>query len=157
MSLILFLLSIILVLYLIISWNEVRDSQDKFEFTYHWSGWIGAFVWEDILVYSFLHLLFLLTTFLFHDLRIGLMMISIFWIVRSAGETLYFFLQQFHEPEGDPHGLEIHFKKMEPVLGKISMQKSYILMQIFHQSVVVLAISAFMLLMINWENIPTWF
>lgn len=157
MSIILTIVAVIFLVYIFISFREVRDSNNNFEFIYPWAFWVGAFVWEDLLVFSLLHLIFVVLTFLFHDFRVGLLMISIFWLVRSMGETLYFFLQQYHEPKGEPHGLQDHFDSFGPILGNISLQKGYILMQIIHQSVAVLSLSSIILLVINWKNIIQWF
>jgi hypothetical protein len=84
-------------------------------------------------------------------------MIGVFWAVRSTGETIYFFLQQFHMPQHHPHQVTGHFAQLERVFGKVSDQKGYILMQIFHQSVVMIAVSAVLLLLVKWSTLPAWF
>ncbi|MDH5533039.1 MAG: hypothetical protein OEX81_01265 [Candidatus Pacebacteria bacterium] len=157
MSFILFSLGLIFVLYFLVSWSKVYNSKDSLEFVYQWASFIGAFVWEDLLVFSLLHLIFVIITWISHDLRVGLLLIGIFWSVRSSGEALYFFLQQFHRPKHHPHNLEGHLKSFKPFLGEISQQKGYILMQITHQSVVVISISLTILLLKYWDYLPGWF
>lgn len=157
MALLLAVLAIIYIAMFITSLIKVRQSSEEFGFIYQWAFWVGAFVWEDLMVFSAYHALVVLITFFAQDLRVGLLMVGIFWIVRSSGEALYFFLQQFHLPKHHPHNLSSHFKQLETIFGKVSDQKGYILMQIFHQSAVMLAASSVALLCIHWNQIISWF
>jgi hypothetical protein len=141
----------------VISFFKVRSNGEEFSFIYPWAFWVGAFVWEDLMIFAALHAIFVLITYLAHDLRYGLLMIGIFWIVRSTGETIYFFLQQFFMPNHHPHYLHPHFEQMKRVFGNISDQKGYILMQMTHQSVVILAAISVALLCLNWQSITAWF
>ena len=89
-------------------------------------------------------------------LRIGLLLLTAFWMVRSAGEALYFFLQQFHRPEHEPHNIDLHFRPLRMILGDIATQKGYINMQVFWQVVPMAAITLFTLLVLRWNSIPAW-
>jgi hypothetical protein len=157
MTLLLFILGIIYVAMFVTSLIKVRQGTEEFGFIYQWAFWVGAFVWEDLMVFSAYHALVVLVTFLVQDLRVGLLMVGIFWVVRSSGEALYFFLQQFHMPKHHPHNLSSHFHQLEKIFGKVSDQKGYILMQIFHQSAVMFAASGVALLCLHWNQVISWF
>jgi len=57
--------------------------------------WLGIFVWGDALVLGFFWCLVSLLCFLLNDWILFLLVISVFWIVRSYGEILYWINQQF--------------------------------------------------------------
>lgn len=98
MAIILLLLGALYASLFLISFLQVRQGKEEFGFIYQWVFWVGSFVWEDLMVFSAYHLFAVFVTSLLQDLRVGLLMIGVFWVVRSTGETIYFFLQQFHMP-----------------------------------------------------------
>jgi hypothetical protein len=65
---------------------------------YH-SGWIfnliGAFVWADAVVFGLFWTLISITCLILNNWILFLLIYSVFWLVRSIGETIYWFLQQF--------------------------------------------------------------
>ena len=62
----------------------------------------GAFVWGDIVVFGpFLGFVLTICFFLQDCLLLALLM-SIFWLVRSLGETIYWFNQQFTSLKRNP-------------------------------------------------------
>ena len=63
---------------------------------------LGMFVWGDVLVLSIFWALVALVSFLLSDWWLFLLTVSIFWLVRSVGETIYWFLQQFAVVKRDP-------------------------------------------------------
>ncbi len=70
---------------------------------------LGIFVWADGLIISLFWLLLSLFTILLRDLWFLLAAISLFWLVRSIGETIYWMLQQFVQPNANkPHTLIGH-------------------------------------------------
>lgn len=154
---ILFFFGLLFILLFALSWKQVHSSGDSYGFIYRWAFWLGSFVWEDVLVFSAYHSLIVLFTYLSHDLRVGLLMIAVFWAVRSAGEALYFFLQQFHQPKHAPHHISDHLNQIRRFLGPIADQKAYIIMQIIHQSLTMLAITGAILLALYWHTLPSWF
>lgn len=139
-----------------LSLQHVRNSGNHFTFTYPWSAAIGAFVWEDVLVFSAFLALISTLTLLVKDIRVGLLLLACFWIVRSSGEVLYQFLQQFHRPTHVPHDLTDLVRPMRRLFGDIDIQKCYILLQIMWQTVQAVSIAAFVLLLINWHTLPRW-
>ncbi len=84
------------------------------------------------------------------DMRYWLLLFILFWIVRSAGETLYFFLQQFIQPKHHPHVLDEHFRFYRRIFGDISEQKCFILTQVVHQTILTLSLFALILLLRSW-------
>lgn len=57
----------------------------------------GAFVWADLVIFGFFWTLFSLTCLFIADWTLFLLGLSIFWLIRSFGETIYWFNQQFSE------------------------------------------------------------
>lgn len=152
-------LSILALLYVclfLLAIQKVRGSGDKFGFIYFWGPLVGAFVWEDVLIFAPAFLVMTLITLFTRDLRIGLLLFLIFWIVRSSGETLYFFLEQFFEPTHEPHDIRRHVQIIQKMLGGICLQKTYIIMQVLFQVLDIAAISATVLLLTHWQYVPIW-
>ncbi len=64
----------------------------------------GSFVWADHVLFGPFWMLISVITLFLHDLLLFFLIYSVFWVVRSVGETLYWFFQQFsprvgNEPE----------------------------------------------------------
>jgi len=57
--------------------------------------WIGIFVWGDGVIYGLFWFLSSLVCYLLKDWVLFLLIISVFWVVRSLGETIYWLNQQF--------------------------------------------------------------
>lgn len=57
--------------------------------------WLGIFVWGDAVAIGLFWFLVSLISFLLSDWVLFLLIISIFWIVRSLGEIIYWINQQF--------------------------------------------------------------
>ena len=114
---------------------------------------MGAFVWEDLCIFSIYGLIASVVTAITHQNRIGLLLFIIFWIVRSAGEAGYFFLQQFIQPKHHPHYIDDHFDLMRKIFGKISYQQCLIIMQVVFQIVLMLALFSLIMLLLNWNVI----
>ena len=55
----------------------------------------GIFVWGDATVFGIFWFLASITTLLLNDWILFLLVFSVFWVVRSLGETIYWFNQQF--------------------------------------------------------------
>lgn len=122
-------------------------------FIYHWAFLIYVFVWEDMLVFTLFLFSLVNVSFYFHDVRILLLGMSLFYCVRSAGETLYYFLQQFLQPKHHPHDVDRHFIHLRRIVGPISFQKSLIMMQVAHQMVMVFSLLVTVLLLLHWQTI----
>lgn len=63
---------------------------------------IGVFVWGDAVVFGLFWLLSSVFALLLNDWYLFLLVVSIFWVVRSLGETIYWFNQQFSTIKRNP-------------------------------------------------------
>lgn len=57
--------------------------------------WLGIFAWGDAVILGFFWCLVSLICFLLKDWILFLLIVSVFWVVRSLGEILYWINQQF--------------------------------------------------------------
>ncbi|MBI3379657.1 hypothetical protein HY029_02805 [Candidatus Gottesmanbacteria bacterium] len=152
------LYTILHIILFLVSFFKIRNNNlGTLDFIYKFSFPFGAFVWEDLLIFSLFNLVIVITLLAFKDLRIGLLLFIVFWIVRSAGETIYFFLQQFFHPKYHPHFISAHFWILKKFLGKLSDQQCFIIMQVTFQTLSVIFISALILLLKFWPFIPSGF
>ncbi len=65
---------------------------------------IGAFVWGNAVVFGIFWTLVSIITFLLKDWILFLLTISIFWVIRGSGETIYWLNQQFSSIKRNPPG-----------------------------------------------------
>ena len=63
---------------------------------------VGIFVWGDAVIFGLFWLLSSIVTLLLKDWYLFLLIISVFWVVRSLGETIYWFNQQFSSLNRNP-------------------------------------------------------
>lgn len=69
----------------------------------------GMFVWGDAVVFGIFWAIASLISLILNDWYLFLLIISVFWLVRSIGETIYWFLQQFATVKRDqPHTLNFY-------------------------------------------------
>ncbi|CAN5144621.1 hypothetical protein BH09PAT1_BH09PAT1_7830 [soil metagenome] len=61
----------------------------------------GSFVWADHVLFGPFWIFVSLVTLILHDVILFFLIFAIFWVVRSGGETLYWFFQQFHPRIGN--------------------------------------------------------
>lgn len=146
-----------LILFLASYFKIKNNNLGTLDFIYKFSFPFGAFVWEDLLIFSLFNLGIIIAILAFKDLRIGLVLFIVFWIVRSTGETIYFFLQQFIQPKHHPHFISAQFGILRKLLGKLSDQQCFIISQVSFQAVSVIFISALILLLKFWAFIPSGF
>lgn len=156
MSLILLILGWVNFLLFWLSLYKVRHNKAKVELIY-WAIPLGAFTWEDLLVFSLFNLLAAIVVLLARDLRLGLLILIVFWSVRNLGEILYWLGQQFCQPTVYPHNQYQDLKFLQQVTGKISLQQLFIIMQVLHQALLVISLVALVLLLIHWEKLISWF
>ena len=57
--------------------------------------WLGIFVWGDAIILGPFWFLSSLASYLLKNWFLFLLIISVFWVVRSLGETIYWLNQQF--------------------------------------------------------------
>lgn len=63
---------------------------------------LGIFVWGDAVVFGIFWILASVISYLLADWLLFLLIISIFWVIRSLGETIYWFNQQFSKINRNP-------------------------------------------------------
>lgn len=74
--------------------HECKNKKNAFGLTYPLLP-LGIFVWGDAVIYGLFWTLVSLTTYFLQDWLLFLLIIALFWVVRSLGETIYWFNQQF--------------------------------------------------------------
>lgn len=131
----------------IFSLYTIRRLNGEIKFTYLWGFLIGGFVWEDVFVFSLYFGFVSLMAYLVASVKLALLFFLVFWLVRSAGETLYFFLQQFIRPQHFPHDVDSHFTFLRRIFGKLSSQQCFIIMQVFLQSIMMASIVGILVLL----------
>lgn len=97
---------------------------------------LGIFVWADGIVLSLFWFLASTYTFLFGSLHSFLVLTSIFWIVRSFGEVIYWLLQQFSTVVKDP-------PETVPFSNIFPGQSVWFAMQVIWQVVLVVSLFVF--------------
>lgn len=128
---------------------RIRNKPEQLRLIYQWGFLNGAFVYEDQVIFGLFHIGSVLVGLGLGDMRYFYLLFLLFWIVRSAGETLYFFLQQFIEPSHYPHAIDQYFDPLKSIFGKLSLQSCFILMQVIHQTIVI--VSLFLLILFLWH------
>ncbi|PIR62118.1 MAG: hypothetical protein COY81_05385 [Candidatus Pacebacteria bacterium CG_4_10_14_0_8_um_filter_43_12] len=130
----LFVVSIFLVtIYiLIISWRQAHDQKNSFGL----AGWLypfGIFVWGDALIIALFWLLISVASLLFNDWLLFLLLVSLFWVVRSWGEVNYWLLEQFSG---------IHRNKAKDLLGFLIVKNDsiFFIYQVFWQCCLVFSL-----------------
>lgn len=100
-----------------------------------WFNFIGSFVWADAVTFGAFFFLASIISLTFQDFILLLLIYSVFWVVRSVGESFYWFLEQFASP---------HKNKPETLKGYkfFPGDSIYIHYQIFWQCVSVISIIA---------------
>jgi hypothetical protein len=63
---------------------------------------LGMFVWGDVFIFSIFWALVALASLVTSNLYLFLLITSLFWVVRSFGETIYWFNQQFSSITREP-------------------------------------------------------
>jgi len=65
-------------------------------------GWLGMFVWGDAIIFGPFWFLTSLVTLLLQDWILFCLIISIFWLIRSAAEAIYWLNEQFSTVRRNP-------------------------------------------------------
>lgn len=63
---------------------------------------LGIFAWGDAVIFGLFWIITSIVTLVLKDWYLFLLVISIFWVVRSLGETIYWFNQQFSPINRNP-------------------------------------------------------
>lgn len=94
---------------------------------------LGAFVWIDAIVFGLFFSLISAVCLLLNQWIIFLLVISTFWTIRSLGEVLYWFLEQFGTKHRNPPHTLWPYKWFKG-------EEVWIVMQIFWQCIAVIGI-----------------
>lgn len=94
---------------------------------------LGAFVWTDGVVFGLFWTIASIVMLILNQFFISLLIFSLFWTVRSAGEVIYWFLEQFASRKRNPPPslLLYHFFPNESV---------WIVMQLLWQCMLVISL-----------------
>ncbi|MBP7774307.1 hypothetical protein KA078_00805 [Candidatus Woesebacteria bacterium] len=103
----------------------------------------GSFVWGDALIFSPFWAFVSLSALYTKDWLFFWVTVSVFWVVRSSGEVLYWFLEQFSgHPRNKPANLlGYNWVKSDAV---------FFLYQIFWQCITVISIVTSCVLLYQW-------
>jgi hypothetical protein len=104
---------------------------------------IGAFVWGDAIVFGLFWLVATLLVLAYGTWPIFLLIFLCFWLVRSVGETIYWFNQQFSTiHRNPPHKLWFYFL--------FKNDSVWFIYQIFWQCV---SVTTLVLLLLLWRHL----
>jgi hypothetical protein len=147
---------VVSVVLLVLSIARVRNSGENVTWIY-WAYPLGAFVWEDLVSISLYNITISVAVAIKKQYRLALLSALLFWLVRSAGEMLYWFLQQFTQSPGYPHSdygwdRAGWFASLFP---GISDQKWFILHQVNYQVLTVLCLIGLFLLIKSWKRLKS--
>ncbi len=81
--------------------RECKDKKNAFGLTSYFTI-LGAFVWGDAVIFGIFWTLVSLVTLLLNDWILFLLIVSVFWVVRGFGETIYWLDQQFSSVKRNP-------------------------------------------------------
>jgi hypothetical protein len=84
------------------SYKRCRFHKDSYGHPPGLYGFLGAFVWADLVIFGAFWALASGMSLILQDWLLFLLIISLFWLIRSIGETMYWFLQQFAPNKGNP-------------------------------------------------------
>ncbi len=105
---------------------------------------LGAFVWADAVVFSLFWLLVTLFVVIVQDWLLFLLVVSVFWVVRSWGEVIYWFNQQFSTLKRNPP------EKFKLLFKLFPNDSVWFVYQIFWQCLLVITIIASVKLFSLW-------
>jgi len=109
----------------------------------------GAFNWADVSVFTLLWIIIALMLFRIRQKEYFFVAYFSFWLIRSSGEVLFSFLQQF-SPHYQPWLLYAPRALMQNTyLGHFILVRYWVVEQIFFQSIAVLALFGLMYIIIK--------
>jgi hypothetical protein len=115
-------------------WRQVVHRNNPYGLTRPLSV-LGMFVWGDVVVLAVFWMVAALASLLFQDWLLFWFTASLFWVVRSLGETIYWFLQQFASVKRDlPESL--------PAYRFIKSDAIWFMFQLLWQCILVLSLVA---------------
>lgn len=100
-QLIIILYGILALIAFITSYYACSIKKKSYENTPLWGLFFTGFVQADNVIFGFFWVIVSVITLILQDWILFLLTLSVFWLVRSIGETFYWFLQQFHPRTGN--------------------------------------------------------
>lgn len=94
-----------LAIYSLIAFLKGYDQTKNKNNPYGLSRWfnpISSYVWADAVVFGLFFLFSSLLSLILRDFILFLLIFSVFWTVRSIGESIYWFLEQFAPNHRNP-------------------------------------------------------
>lgn len=122
--------------------RQVRDKNNPYGLCKHYTP-LGAFVWADAVVFGAFFAIVSVITFLLSDFILFLLVLSLFWAIRSLGEQMYWFLEQFATNHKNPEHT-LWFSKY------FKRNSSWIAMQVYWQCISVISIITTVYLFTLW-------
>lgn len=95
-------------------------------------GLLGIFVWGDAIIFGAFWAMVGVACLILNNWVLFLLIYSVFWVVRSLGETIYWFNQQFTSKKSDASTL--------PFYKYVHNDSIWFIYQIFYQCVTVVSI-----------------
>lgn len=83
------------------AWHELRNKDNVFGLT-RYLFFLGEFVWGDVILISFWWAAVSVLILVVGDWNLFLLIQSVFWIIRSVGEMIYWLNQQFSPINRNP-------------------------------------------------------
>lgn len=114
--------------------HEVKDKKNVYGLAEHF-GFLGIFVWGDAVVIGPFWMLICAVVLFVQDWYLFLVIFSIFWVVRSAGEVIYWICEQFAGTHRNPPQT-LRFYKF------IKSDAIWFIYQLFWQCILVISIIA---------------
>lgn len=94
--------------FLIKSLWEIKNKKNVYGLT-PYLFFLGAFVWGDMLILGPFWIIVTLISIFLNNFYLFLFFVSVFWIIRSLGETIYWLNEQFAgKNRNPPHTLNFH-------------------------------------------------
>jgi len=82
-------------------YNECKSRKNAYVLTPQLN-LLGIFAWGDAVIFGPFWIAASLVSYLLRDWYLFLLIVSVFWVVRSLGETIYWFNQQFSKINRNP-------------------------------------------------------
>lgn len=109
-----------------------------------WFNLISSYVWADAVVFGLFFFFTAVVTLILQDFVLFLLVFSVFWTVRSVGESIYWFLEQFAPNHRNPEHT-LWLSKWFP------RNSSWIANQIINQCITVIGVISTVYLFRIWK------
>lgn len=128
----------------VIGVRKVRNNR-TFSLT-PWLYPLGIFVWGDAPILGLFWTLVGVVCYYLNSLPLFLLIVSVFWLVRSVGETFYWFLQQFSMVKRNPPDQLYGYRFVKD-------ESIWFMYQLFWQCMTVISVIFTIYFAFNWNTI----